>query len=248
MRALHLTACGLTVTVLALAALAQQGEPAGGADEKPPAGAGPEPAVKPAGDTVSLELQLPRPAFKGTPKHAPPGINLEPPRKGPRPPLPVPKGTTLLSRGKPVTASDRDPILGAAKLITDGDKEASEGSYVEFGPGVQWVQIDLGQPCRLAALAVWHYHISARIYHDVVVQVSDDKDFVSGVRTLFDNDHDNSAGLGVGQDKAYWETYEGKLIDAGGAVGRYIRLYSNGSTADDQNHYTEVEVYGQPMQ
>ena len=28
--------------------------------------------------------------------------------------------------------------------------------------------------------------------------------------------------------------------------GRYVRCYSKGSTADDQNHYTEVEVYGVP--
>jgi hypothetical protein len=27
-------------------------------------------------------------------------------------------------------------------------------------------------------------------------------------------------------------------------TGRYVRCYSKGSTADDQNHYTEVEVYG----
>ena len=195
---------------------------------------------------AALPLELPRPAFKGTPKHVPPGAPLEKPRKGPRKPFLAPKGSQLISRTKPVTSSDDDPIIGDATLVTDGDKEAREGSYVELGPGVQYVQIDLGKKHRIAAIVIWHYHSNARVYHDVVVQVSDDADFITGVSTLFNDDHDNSAGLGLGEDRAYWETYEGKLIDARGAVARYVRLYSNGSTEDDQNHYTEVDIYGQP--
>ena len=37
---------------------------------------------------------------------------------------------------------------------------------------------------------------------------------------------------------------EGKLFDPKGAKGRYVRLYSNGNTTNDLNHYVEVEVYG----
>ena len=194
-----------------------------------------------------LPLRLPKPAFKGTPKHIPPNSNLEKPRKGRRPPLLAPKGTANIAAAKKVTCSDDDPIIGEAELITDGDKEASEGSYVEFGPGVQYVQIDLDRDFAIHAVVVWHYHGSARVYHDVIVQVSEDKDFIAGVTTLYNNDHDNSSGLGVGRDKEYWDTYEGRLIDAKGVVGRYVRLYSNGSTSDDQNHYTEVEVFGLPV-
>ncbi len=194
-----------------------------------------------------IPLRLPKPAFKGTPKHVPPNSNLEKPRKGRRPALLAPKGTANISAGKKVSSSDDDPIIGEAALITDGDKEAGEGSYVEFGPGVQYVQIDLDQGFAVHAVLVWHYHGSARVYHDVIVQVSDDKDFITGVTTLYNNDHDNSSGLGLGRDKEYWDTYEGRLIDAKGVVGRYVRLYSNGSTSDDQNHYTEVEVFGLPV-
>jgi len=193
---------------------------------------------------VDLKPKLPKPAFKGTPKNAPPGTHLEKPRKGPRPPLKVPKGVKLLSAGRRVTASDNDPIIGEIKFVTDSDKEATEGSYVELGPGLQWVQIDLGKPREIFAILFWHYHATARIYHDVVVQVADDKDFISGVRTLFNNDHDNSSGLGLGNAKEYWETFEGKLVNAKGVKARYVRLHSNGSTADDQNHYVEVDVYG----
>ena len=36
-------------------------------------------------------------------------------------------------------------------------------------------------------------------------------------------------------------------VNPRGAKGRYIRLYSNGNTANDMNHYVEVEVYGIPV-
>lgn len=200
----------------------------------------------PAGDLKPIPLVLPKPAFKGTPENAPPGANLEPPRKGPRPPFLAPPGVAMISKGKKVTVSDQDPIIGEITLINNGDKEARDGGYVEFGPGVQWVQIDLEKPQQIFAVVVWHYHNSARIYHDVIVRVADDADFTKNVRTLYNNDHDNSSGLGVGSEKEYWETYEGRLIDGKGQTARYVRLYSNGSTADDQNHYTEVEVFGMP--
>jgi len=80
----------------------------------------------------------------------------------------------------------------------------------------------------------------------VVAQVADDPDFITNVRTLFNNDIDNSAGLGVGKDMHYTETNEGKLIDAKSIKARYVRLYSNGSTANDLNHYIEVEVFAKP--
>lgn len=200
-----------------------------------------------ADDNIPLKLDLPKPLFVGTPRpiELP---NLEPPApNGKRPTLLVPAGTVLLSQGKPVTGSDTFPVIGELAFITDGDKTGVDGSYVEFGPGVQWVQIDLGAPARIAAIAVWHYHSQARVYHDVIVQISDDPEFKTGVHTLYNNDSDNSAKLGKGVDLAYIETYQGRVIDAKGARARYVRLYSNGNTSDELNHYCEVEVYGQTM-
>ena len=69
-------------------------------------------------------------------------------------------------------------------------------------------------------------------------------DFIKNVQTVFNNDQDNSVGLGIGNDLLYFESNEGKLIPAKGIKGRYVRLWSKGSTSDDQNHYTEVEVWG----
>jgi len=80
----------------------------------------------------------------------------------------------------------------------------------------------------------------------VVVQVANDPDFITNVRTLFNNDIDNSSGMCIGKDMHYTETNEGKLIDAKGARARDVRLYSNGNNANDLNHYIEVEVFGKP--
>jgi len=196
---------------------------------------------------VAIEVPLPRPLFVGTPRNIR-SPNLEKPRGKKRPPLLAPKGTTNVGLGKPVASSDEEPIIGELELVTDGDKEGSDGYYVELGPGLQHVQIDLESPCNVYAIVIWHYHQSARVYRDVVVQCADDPDFILNVKTLFNNDHDNSAGLGIGKDKEYIETYEGKLIDAKGVKTRYLRLYSKGNTASDQNHYIEVAVYGEPAE
>jgi hypothetical protein len=93
---------------------------------------------------------------------------------------------------------------------------------------------------------IWHYHSQSRAYLDVVVQVSDDPKFEKGVTTLFNADYRNELGLGAGKDLAYKETNEGKLIDAKGVKGRYVRLYSKGNTTNKLNHYIEVEVFGKP--
>ena len=197
--------------------------------------------------TQPLEIPLPKPLFVGTPKNIK-SNNLEKPLPGKRPIYQVPAGTVLLSAGKKVTSSDQAPIIGSLELVTDKDKDGGDGSIVELGPGKQYVQIDLEKTVQIAALVVWHYHQEARVYHDVVVQVAEDPDFISGVVTVFNNDDDNSSGLGAGKDKEYLETYEGKLIDGKGAKGRYVRLYSNGNTSSDANHYIEVEVYGKVSQ
>jgi len=198
-----------------------------------------------AADQVPLAIELPKPLFVGTPKpvQLP---NLEKPRMGKRPDLMVPAGTVLLSRDKPVTSSDSFPVIGELSFITDGDKEGVDGTFVELGPRPQWVEIDLEAPASLAAIVVWHFHAQARVYHDVVIQVADDEAFTQNVRTIYNNDHDNSAGLGAGKDFAYVETNEGRLIEAKGVVARYVRLTSNGNTTDELNHYVEVEVFGTP--
>lgn len=198
------------------------------------------------GDTVELKLDLPKPLFTGTPKNLPAGTTVEKPTGKARPPLMVPKGVELLSLKKPVKLSDENPVVGKPDMLTDGNKEGTDGNWVEMASGLQWVQVDLEKAAEIYAVVVWHYHAEPRVYRDVVVQVADDPDFIENVRTLFNNDQDNSAGLGLGKDNEYFEMAEGKLIPVNGVKARYVRFYSKGSTNDDQNHCIEVEVHGKP--
>ena len=196
---------------------------------------------------VPLEIKLPRAMFVGTEKPIRVS-NLKKLSTKDRPPFLTPPGTTNIALGKPVTSSDEEPLIGEIEMITDGDKEAADGSFVELGPLLQHITIDLEGTYEIFAVVVWHYHKNPQVYFDVVVQVADDSDFITNVRTLFNNDTDNSAGLGVGTDMHYVETNKGELIDAKGTKARYVRLYSNGNNNNDLNHYIEVEVYGKPVE
>lgn len=198
------------------------------------------------GGLESLDLKLPKAMFIGTPENMQ-VPNLEKPLGKPRPPFLAPKGTKNLALGKKIASTDEEPIIGEIDLINDDDKEGSEGSFVELGPFVQHVTIDLEKKSVIYAVLLWHFHKQPRVYFDVVIQVSDDPDFVKDVKTVFNNDHDNSSGLGVGKDLHYVETAEGKLIDTKGVEGRYVRCFSNGNTNNDLNHYIEVAVYGKNL-
>lgn len=191
---------------------------------------------------VPLVTEFPPELIEGTPKPMSVPNLVQAPTKAPE--LLVPEGTSLLSKGKPVTSSDDNPIIGSLDLVTDGEKEAGEGYFVELLDGLQWVQIDLEKPSALSAIWAWHFHSQKRAYNDVIIQVSDDPEFKTGVTTVFNNDYDDSAKMGKGADRPYVESRFGLLVDAKGAKGRYVRLYSNGNTSNEMNHYIEVEVYG----
>jgi hypothetical protein len=199
-----------------------------------------------ASELVPLDIRLPKAVFTTNSGYSLRVPNLERPLGKPRPPFMAPIGTRNMALDKPISSSS-DPIVGVLQMITDGDKEAASRSYVELLASTH-ITIDLQAEYRIYAVVIWHYFQQLRIYFDVIVQVADDPDFDTNVRTLFNNDVDNSAGLGVGKDMHYIETSEGKLIDAKGAKAHYVRLYSNGNTTDDLNHYIEVEVYGKPAQ
>lgn len=208
------------------------------AEDKPAAG----------GDQVPLVLKLPAPAFKGTPKDIQLSSYVEPLSDKPRPLMMVPAGLKNVAPGKKITCSDKNATASTLEKITDGDKEATDESIIFLRKGTQWVQFDLGAPHEVFAIVVWHAHNSAKVYHDVIVQAADDPDFIENVRTLFNNDQDNTSGLGVGTDREYFETHEGRLINTKGVKARYFRFYSKGSTESALNEYTEIEIYGRPAQ
>jgi hypothetical protein len=205
------------------------------ADAQAPAGGGQK--------LVPLRIVLPQPVFEGTPQNLK-VPNLEKPRWKAREPFLAPDGVKNVARRKPVSGSDMSPIVGELEMITDGERSGEEGYFVELAPRKQQITIDLGAPHEIYAVLFWHYHNAPRVYFDVVVQIADDAAFSKNVRILMNNDHDNTSGLGAGKDLNYVETSEGRLVDGKGAIARYVRLHSNGNSANNLNHYVEVEVYG----
>ena len=200
----------------------------------------------PPGDLVPLALKLPAPAFLGTPKDIPAGSTAELPSKTPRPPLMVPKDVKNVAPGSAITSSDSNASAEDLAKLTDGDKEATDSSILLMRKGIQWVQFDLKTPQEIYAVVIWHAHDSQKVYHDVIVQVADDGGMTNNVQTLFNNDTGNACKRGAGADREYFESNQGKLIDSKGVKGRYVRLYSNGSTDSSMNEYTEVEIYARP--
>jgi hypothetical protein len=199
-----------------------------------------------AQDLVPLNLKLPAEAFKGTPKDIKTNAYTEPYPDKPRPPMMVPPDLKNLAKGAKITSSDKNATQEMLEKITDGDKEAADQSIIFLRKGTQYVQFDLGAPSEVFAIVIWHAFNAAKVYHDVVVQIADNADFTQNVKTIFNNDQDNSSGLGVGTDREYFETHEGKLIDAKGVKAQFIRFYSKGSTESALNEYTEIEIYGRP--
>src|ERR1051326_8348010 len=179
---------------------------------------------------VPLEIKLPAAAFKGTPANIQTNSYTEPFSEAPPAPTMVPPGLTNLALAAKLTTSSPTVLGGSLAQIVDGDKEASEGSVILLKKGTQYVQMDLGRAAEIFAIVLWHAHATAKVYHDVIIQADDDADFKENVRTIFNNDQDNSSNLGAGTDKEYFETRYGKRIDAKGIKARYLRFYSKGST------------------
>ena len=155
-------------------------------------------------------------------------------------PTVTPTGGTGTNVGLGKSGTSSEGTMGTQ--VTDGDKTSI--NFYGMDQGLKWVQIDLGQSRNINKVNVWHYWADGRTYYDVIVRVSNDSTFSSGVTTVFNNDTNNSAGLGAGANAEYAESSTGKSISFTTVNARYVRLYSNGSSGNTYNHYVEVEVWG----
>jgi len=192
-----------------------------------------------------VQTGFPPPICEGTPRPYP-QLPVVFDRRPELPPVALAEtGYRNLSVGRPVSSSDGDPIIGKLSFITDGDKTQSEGTCVELYDGPQWVQLDLGKEMTIHIVWIWHRSgMDTLVYHDVIIEVSNDPAFKHQVVQVFNNDYDNSSIRGLGMDRPYTESRYGKPIQVNGVNGRYVRCYSNGSSWNVMNHYVEVEVFG----
>ncbi len=201
-------------------------------------------------DKVPIKFVLPAPHITGTPKEIK-SDNLEPDR-GPgklRAPIMVePEYTKKLTNEDTKVTTSEEPVTGDNEYVVDGDKTADMTSMLQLPGGLQWVQLDLGAEHTISAICVWHDQGDERVYRDVIMQISNDPKFAdkAQVKTIFNNDHDESSklGLGKGPDKEYRERNDGRPVDAKLTKGRYVRVYSAGSTSEPVNNYIEIEVFG----
>lgn len=192
-------------------------------------------------------------ATPGYPKGFVPPPNLRSLDK--RPDFMVPEGLVNLAKGCPVEliAGNPDGISGNLSRLTDWNKKSNEDDYVEFLPNdmLQTVQIDLGAEREIFCIVVWHYYKNAIVYRDVIVQTADDREMTKNAAIVFNNDYDNSAGMGVGKNQPYFAGWWGEIIDARpkgrlvqGRRGRYVRVSTCGGEAGEDTRFVEIAVYG----
>ena len=197
-------------------------------------------------EKVAIKFELPPPHSSGTPKEIK-SDNLEP-DPGPgklRPPIMVePEYAKKLTTENTKVTTSEEAVTGDNDYVVDGDKTPDATSMLQLPGGLQWVQLDLGAEHTVSAVCVWHDQGDERVYKAVIVQISNDANFVDGVTTIFNNDHDNTAKLGKGKDKECRDRNDWRPMDAKLSKGRYVRCYSNGSTSEPVNNYIEIEVFG----
>ncbi|HZG76888.1 MAG TPA: choice-of-anchor Q domain-containing protein, partial [Paenibacillus sp.] len=132
--------------------------------------------------------------------------------------------------------------------------------YVLYGvsDGPKWAQVDLGQAYSVARLNIrndWGASGTYRTGKDLIVQLSNDPTFASGVTTVFNNDGDNSSGLGAGADAEYVEPGDGSgkdILLADPVSARYVRYWANGhvrvnGTVNAVATPIEIEAYADPQ-
>ncbi|HOT93451.1 MAG TPA: RHS repeat-associated core domain-containing protein [Anaerolineae bacterium] len=141
-----------------------------------------------------------------------------------------------LAAGRTPTAAS-GVTVNQPQAATNGDPwaDSGSGSSGEFAytsvNGLQYIQIDLGAVYSVDTVRVWHYAADGRTYYNTKTQVSADG---STWFTVFD-----SATQGT-----YAETAQGKTHRFTARSVRYVRDYTNGSTANAGNHWVEIAVWG----
>ncbi|NEW04977.1 hypothetical protein GK047_02955 [Paenibacillus sp. SYP-B3998] len=144
-----------------------------------------------------------------------------------------------VAAGKVITSN---ATLTNKALATDGVSNDSN-SFAEAASGLKYIQIDFGASYSINKVNLWHYFSDGRTYKDVIVRLSSSSTFGSGTTTVFNNDTNNSAGLGTGTNAEYAETSAGKTITFNPVNARYLRIYSNGSSVNAYNHFVEVQAW-----
>ncbi|MBE6469381.1 MAG: hypothetical protein E7001_05410 [Coriobacteriaceae bacterium] len=174
----------------------------------------------------------------------------------------VPRTVTNLATGADLSAAWVDgttdtPVTNSGRALTvatDGNIDTS--NYAIFGNDAKadgsYMQVDLGETCRIDAVNLWRYWQDGRTYNGTALVVANKADF-SDVQVLYYSGDQDLYKLGedtLTGDELYAESSNGKVLygDAEGdrsVTARYVRLYGHGvKDGGKENHVVELQVMG----
>lgn len=153
-------------------------------------------------------------------------------------------GSENVALGKPVTFTiPTKSVFGSSDetFVTDGNFDPYNvyGTYADtYGFAI----VDLGQEYVIDKLIVKAFHDWT--FEDVVLQMALDKDFTQGVYTVFNNDTDNSVGVGAGSDGTYTESGSGHCFKFSPVTARYIRFHNHSVNGrENYSFWEEIQAY-----
>lgn len=126
---------------------------------------------------------------------------------------------------------------GALSNVTNGNLARGDYALISTSDGPKYVQVDLADSYDIVGVNIrsdWGSDAGSYRYgHDYVVQLAADAAFTTGVTTIFNNDADNTLGLGAGEDPLYIEPADGAGLHIPletPVAARYVRYWANGHT------------------
>ncbi|WP_262680938.1 DUF5123 domain-containing protein [Paenibacillus sp. J5C2022] len=133
--------------------------------------------------------------------------------------------------------------------LTDGSTASGTSVVGNTGYPIAYVQLDLGTFKDVSMFKMF-FQASSHLYtyKDLAIQVSETADFYDAF-TIYNNDEDNSIGLGYGEDEEFIATPSGTTIMMAPKKARYIRFWVGGYESGDGvasplTYIKELEVYG----
>ena len=136
--------------------------------------------------------------------------------------------------------TDRGNAIGFMSVIDmdhspDEWVNSPEGGPAECTPeAALYMTIDLGTPCLITGVTIWHYYGNARAYCAQKIALSTTGDFVGEETVVYD----------TGSDYGPPESSSGNAFVFPAMVTRFVRHWSAGSTSNPYVHFLEIDVYG----
>lgn len=135
--------------------------------------------------------------------------------------------TGNIALNQPAVGSDGENAPVVTDGITSDTTTAARLNIDTAGASEAYAQVDLGAVYLIDRVRVWHYTGDTRTYNTPRTETS----------------LDGTTWTAVARPTPYPESTTGHLRRFSPVRARYVRDYTNGSTADTGNHWQEVQVF-----